>query len=83
MELIPPRELSRAFQHVSSPGALWKLQAPRGIKTSRVDIYQDLREMYWHIFAEPTIADDASGETTEEDEECDYISLLSMASSQV
>ena len=72
MELIPPRELSRAFQHVSSPYYLWKLQAPRGINKSRVDIYQDLREMYWHIFAEPTIADDASGETTEEDEEEDY-----------
>jgi len=72
MEVIPPRELSRAFQHESNPRKLWKLQAPRGIKTSNVGIYQDLREMYWHIFAEPTIADDASGETTEEDEEEDY-----------
>ena len=76
MELIPPHELSRAFQAESSPGELWKLQKPRGIKTSNVDIYQDLRAMYWRIFAEPTnTSDDASGETTEDDDEF-YIPAL-------
>ena len=68
MEVIPPRDLSRAFQVYGSCQNLRQLQRQYGLKQSNDTIFEELRDMYDRIFAESAI--------TDEDEEEAYIPAL-------